>query len=172
MNLHVRCPNPLCPQPADVQKVSAVYENGTDGLSQTSLSGKLSPPERPGAPLEEQDGCAPAFWLMLFFGGGLGSLVLAGYRYSANPTSDKFAPNVAIAFVLGVLLMIVGVEVLAATRRGAAAANAKFVREGAAWQAALARWGELYYCNRCGSVFNPAGADRFVPASRMRELLV
>jgi hypothetical protein len=98
--------------------------------------------------------------------------VLAGYRYSANPTSDKFAPNVAIAFVLGVLLMIVGVEVLAATRRGAAAANAKFVREGAAWQAALARWGELYYCNRCGSVFNPAGADRFVPASRMRELLV
>ena len=172
MNLRIRCLNPLCPQPDDVQKVSAVYESGTDELRQTSLSRKLSPPERPGTPLEEQDGCAPAFWLMLCFGGGLGSLVLAGYYYSANPLSDKFALNVVIALVLGVLLMIVGVEVLAATRRGATAANAKFIREGAAWQAALARWDELYYCNRCGSVFNPTEGDRFVPASRMKELLV
>jgi hypothetical protein len=172
MSVRIRCPNPLCPQPDDVQKVSAVYESGTDGFSQTSLSGKLNPPERPGAPVEEQDGCAPAFWLLLFFGGGLGSLVLAGYYYSSNPMSDKFALNVAIALGLGVLLMIVGVEVLAAARRGATAANAKFVREGATWQAALARWDELYYCNRCGSVFNPAEADRFVPASRMKELLV
>jgi hypothetical protein len=86
--------------------------------------------------------------------------------------SDKFALNVVIALVLGVMLMIVGVEVLAATTRGAIAANAKFTREGASWQAALARWDELYYCNGCGSVFNPTEGDRFVPPSRMNELLV
>jgi hypothetical protein len=98
--------------------------------------------------------------------------VLAGYYYSANPVSDKMTLNVLIAFVVGVLFMIIGTEVLAAARRRATAANAKFIREGAAWQAALAKWEELYYCNRCGSVFNPIEGDRYVPASRMKELLV
>jgi len=40
------------------------------------------------------------------------------------------------------------------------------------WQAALARWGELYHCNRCGGVFYPTEGDRFVPALRMKGLLV
>jgi hypothetical protein len=132
----------------------------------------LHPPERPGTALEDQDGCAPAFWLLVSFGGGLGSLVLAGYYYSANPTSDKLALNVIIALVIGVLLMIVGGEVLAATQRGATAANATYVREGPAWQAAMSKWDELYYCKRCGSVFDPSGAGKFVPASRMQDLLV
>jgi hypothetical protein len=34
-----------------------------------------------------------------------------------------------------------------------------------------ARWKKAYYCHRCGSVFLP-GESRFVPASRMKELLV
>jgi hypothetical protein len=171
MNQHIRCPNPSCPQPDDVEKVSVVHENGTDGFRQTSLSKTLNPPERPGTPLEDQDGCAPAFWLLASFGVGLGSLVLAGYYYAANPTSDKWALNVVIALVIGVLLMIVGAEVLAASRRRATAANATFQREGAAWQAAMTKWDELYYCNRCGSVFNPIDDDRFVPASHVQELL-
>jgi hypothetical protein len=172
MSLRIQCPNPTCPQPDDVERVSEVQERGIDGFRQTPLSRVLNPPERPGTPLEEQDGCAPAFWLMLFFGSGLGSLALAGYYYSANPVSDKFALNVLIALVIGILLMIIGVEVLAATRRGASTANTKFIREGTAWQAAVAKWDELYYCNRCGSVFNPTEGGRFVPASRMKELLI
>ena len=85
--------------------------------------------------------------------------------------SDRIAINVVISLVVGVLLMIVGGEVLAGTRRGATAANAKFMRDGPKWQAAMAKWDELYYCNRCGSVFNPSESDRFVPASRMKDLL-
>jgi hypothetical protein len=131
----------------------------------------LSPPERPGVPLEEQDGCAPAFWLLLCFGGGVGALALAGYYYSGNPVSDRVALNVIIAMGLGVLLLIVGTEVLAVTKRSAAAANATFLQEGGAWQAAFAKWDELSYCNGCGSVFSPRDAERFVPASRMKELL-
>src|SRR4029079_17607129 len=125
---------------------SVVHERGTDGLSPTVLSKQLDPPERPGAPLTEQAGCAAAFWLMLSFGGGIASLLLAGYYYAANPVSNKLTSNVGIALVIGALLMIIGVEVLAATKRRATAANVKFIREGPSWQEALAKWDELYYC--------------------------
>jgi hypothetical protein len=39
------------------------------------------------------------------------------------------------------------------------------------WLRKSATWDQLYYCIRCGSVFNPNEHGRFVPASRMNELL-
>ena len=171
MDQRIPCPNPACRQADDVEPVRVVYDREANDLRQTALGRELSPPERPGVPLEEQDGCAPAFWLLLCFGGGLGSFALAGYYYSGNPVSDKVAVNVVIALALGVLLLIVGGEVLSATKRGAAAANATFLKEGGAWQVALSKWDELYYCSHCDSVFNPREGERFAPASRLKELL-
>jgi hypothetical protein len=171
MDQRIQCPNPVCPQPDDVEKVSVVYAREADAPSRTTLGRELSPPERLGVPQEEQDGCAPAFWLLLCFGGGVGSLALAGYYYSSNPVSDRVALNVVIALTLGVLLLIVGTEVLAVTKRSAVAANATFLKEGGAWQAALTKWDKLYYCTECGSVFSPREGERFVPASRIKELL-
>jgi hypothetical protein len=47
----------------------------------------------------------------------------------------------------------------------------KYNRSFRVWFRAQAKWDQLYYCNRCGSVFNPNEHGRFVPASRMKELL-
>jgi hypothetical protein len=109
---------------------------------------------------------------MLFFTGGIGAFLLAGLTYSGNPVSDKVGLNVFIPLVIGVALVIVGVEASGAATRRARAANATFIRDGATWQAAMSKWNELYYCSRCGSVFNPTAGDRFVPAAHMKELLV
>jgi hypothetical protein len=171
MDQRIQCPNPFCPQPDAVEKVSVVYAREADAPTSTTLGRVLSPPERPGVPLEEQDGCAPAFWLLLCFGGGVGALALAGYYYSGTPVSDGVALNVVIALALGVLLLIVGTEVLVVTKRRAVTANATFLKEGGAWQAALSKWDELSYCTRCGSVFNPGDRERFVPAVRIKDLL-
>jgi hypothetical protein len=50
---------------------------------------------------------------------------------------------------------------------------AVFQRDSAAWLNAIAKWEQLYYCNRCGNVFDPGDPTHtFVPASRMGEYLL
>ncbi len=46
MNEHIRCPNPVCPQPNDVQQVSAVAQNRYS-LNQSPVAWQLLPPEPP-----------------------------------------------------------------------------------------------------------------------------
>ena len=49
--------------------------------------------------------------------------------------------------------------------------TARYRRESPEWEHSQAQWDQLDYCNRCGTVFDPTAEGKFVPASRMRELL-
>jgi hypothetical protein len=95
-----------------------------------------------------------------------------GFLYLAEALLQASLNNVLLALGLafgGAVLFVLG---LITGPRADATARAKVNRETARWLLAKVKWNQLYYCNRCGSVFNPTRGDRFVPASRMKELLV
>jgi hypothetical protein len=83
------------------------------------------------------------------------------------PLTPDLASRLAPTFFFGLVAVGLLVFYLANARRQSARHDSKYAQY---WQA-RARWEHLYACQQCGSVFNPTEPDRFVPASRMKELL-
>ncbi len=173
VNERIRCPNPMCPQPDDVRKVSVIAEE-MNALNMMGVTGQLQAPERP--PNGGRWGCMVATLIisvpiaLIGIAGLFSSLAgLSGLLPPPANPSNNFTPTVGALVSLGYTLVFGGISVWAvySQRKGAA----QWKRAYPAWQRAMARWEQLYYCNRCGSVFNPNEPGRFVPASRMKELL-
>jgi hypothetical protein len=171
MNQRIRCPNPTCPQPEDVQKVSIVVRSATiEGLEpghynvMTSLSKQLEAPAQP----EYSDKWG---WKLLAWVLALGYLSLASLAefafltagITALPPGDTPTPAAFLVFGIGtsaIFLWIIIWHRLTANR---------YRR----WKKATRVWDQLYYCKHCGSVFNPnvENGEHYVQASQTKELL-
>jgi hypothetical protein len=169
MNERARCPNPVCPQPDDVQKVSVVAASW-NALNLLGVPGQLQAPERPQNYGRWGLGSIILLLVLAFFASPVVTEPLAMIRNGAPLVSGP-NPETSLLVLLGDILVSVGLMVwLVVYMRSA---SNRFKHELRAWERAWATWNQLYYCNRCGSVFNPDDpTHRFVPASRMKELLV
>lgn len=178
MNEEVRCPNPACPLPDDVQKLSVVFHGGPPQRFETFTAGVDSetnnwsdqlaapaPPKR-GA----RWGCVVPGVLVVALFGLCGSV--SAIFYTLNPgaigevkgNSPPDPPLLALlalgSFALAAWIIINKLMEMA-----------RYRRERPAWEHSQAQWDQLYYCNRCGTVFDPTAEGKFVPVSRIRELL-
>ena len=183
MSLPNRYPNPVCPQPDDVQQVRVVYDRGTPQhhveWQGSALSQQLAPPAWPG----QNGGWATT----LRWAGRVGCTVLAGLlsaigffgfaamvggvlMYHNIPPFETLPAALATSGFLGLAVVPGGIFVLSvvAAYRGA---DTDYRRARAARQRMQSKWEQLYYCRQCDSVFNPNEGGRFVPASCVQELL-
>ncbi len=176
MQQRISCPNPLCPQPDDVQRVSAVVQSamsqgylaGQHGAtSQSALSQLLAAPVEP----VNRGGwtCASVFWMLILAylaAAGLVVAILISAKIAVFPPDNGPPPDDLFAVGLGSVVILAWVFLY---KRGRAA---RFKREYPVWVRAKTKWDELYYCHRCGSVFKPRDlTPTFVPASQMKRLL-
>ncbi len=183
MNQRIHCPNPVCPQPDDVQKVSLIVASGTrqqavtpyysvttmNALSEQLAEGAPARPENKGKWGSGSVVTMLVLGFFLFFG-VLALVEVILYTFGLLPGRVKSA--VELFYLSPLIFGVVPAIIMVALVRYKRAAAAKFKTDFAEWSRKQARWESLYYCNRCGSVFNPTEGDRFVPASRMKELLV
>jgi hypothetical protein len=179
MQQPISCPNPVCPQPHDVQKVSIIVQQGTSqGMiagqysmtSQNALSAALAAPAEP-KPVWPAGRISYAMLVILSFGFLLGFFTFILFSVSEEfallsrqgqaVSFGDFIETILISLSISVcfgLFMYVGF----AYRRG----HAKWVK-------AKAKWDGLYYCHRCDTVFNPNDPyGAYAPASKMKKLLV
>jgi hypothetical protein len=167
MNERIHCPNPVCPHPDAVQQVRAVAQSRY-ASNPSPAAWHLLPPDPPVD--RRRPGWAVVATLLfeLFALGGTAVVlipfnVLVGHVQRTPALVSRLAPTFFFG-VVAVGLMVVTVD-------GWRRQSARYERNNERYRRAHARWEELYYCNGCGSVFNPNEPSRFVPASRMRELL-
>jgi hypothetical protein len=178
----ISCPNRVCPQPQDVQKVSILVLQGTLARStksysitaQTELSKMLAAPPEPKPPRGERS----IFNVLLFLlpvGFFLGAfsfilfitaegIAIVDGQGQAVPV-DEFLKTLLITFAVMLYFGLFSYIALIGPERS-------YRRRHAAWVKAKAIWDELYYCHHCDTVFNPADPLWMaVPASHMKELL-
>jgi hypothetical protein len=178
----ISCPNLVCPQPQDVQKVSILVMHGTLARStksysitaQTELSKMLAAPAEPKHPRDE--GSIPNALLFLlpvgFFLGAF-SLILfiTAEAIAIVDAQGQAAPPVEF---LEVILITFGVTFFFGLFSYIALIGPvrSYRRRHATWVKEKATWDELYYCHHCDTVFNPADPLwTAVPARHMKELL-
>ena len=179
----ISCPNPACPQSSDVQKVSIIVQKGTvQGMlagsysirTQSELSSALAAPPEPESP-RQSGSISSALLYLLPFGFFLGafSVILIMTTEGIALTNGQGQEVQAEDFVK-ILLISLDITILFGLfSYGAIVVPAReYRREHSKWVKAKAIWEELYYCNRCDNVFNPADPDYTpVPASHIKELL-
>jgi hypothetical protein len=178
----ISCPNPVCPQPQDVQKVSILVLQGTLARStksysitaQTELSKLLALPPEPKPPREEGSisnallfllpvcFLLAAFSFILFITAE--AIAIVDGQGQAAPV-DEFLTTLLITFGVMIFFGLCSYVALIGPERS-------YRRRHAAWVKSKAIWDELYYCIHCDTVFNPADPLwTAVPASQMKELL-
>jgi hypothetical protein len=183
----ISCPNPRCPQPNDVQKVSIIVQEGTtkgtvaqEGTtkgtkfsikSQNELSAALAVPAEPHRVWKAgRISYALLFYLSFGFLLGFLSFILfsvseafallngQGQAVSFGDFIQTLLAALSISIFFG--LIIFGPELV-------------YRYNHAKWVKKKAKWDELYYCHRCDTVFNPTDPyGAFVPAKGMEKLLV
>jgi hypothetical protein len=194
----ISCPNPRCPQPNDVQKVSIIVQEGTtkgtvaqEGTTKGANAGKYSITSQNelsaalAAPAEPQRvwKAGSISYVLLFylsFGFLLGLLSFILFSVSeefallngqgqAVPFGD-FIQTLLASSSISIFfgLIIFGPEL-------------PYRYNHAKWAKKKALWDQLYYCRRCDSVFNPKDPKdtnppdpnrTFVPAKDIKKLLV
>ena len=171
MNERIRCPNPVCPLPEDVQKVSVVVSSGTiEGLKpgqysvMSSLSKQLAAPPQP--EYTDKWGWKLIAWVIALGYLSLASLTEFGLLtagIAVLPAGDTPTPPAFLVFGIGSGAIFVWILIWHRVT-----AN-QFRR----WHKAKDKWDQLYYCKHCGSVFNPNAGEgaTYVPVSHMKELL-
>jgi hypothetical protein len=130
--------------------------SSVQGASQTLLSQRLSPPPRPSA--------LPAF--------GFWSLILV-----ITAICGLFMSLIGLALTRGsaeaafwVIVCLAGIVLpIREAKRVTQAREEQAARELPAWEAALHRWQQLYYCHRCDGVFVPGTGARLILAENVRD---
>lgn len=156
MSMRIHCPNPACPSPENVQLVSAVVAAGwSSGYVHTSAGGGSATTQTALSKQLEFKESGLMWWGRLVnSAGALATIpgICAGiplaFVASAAAGSDQGLGLLAIA--LTVIGLPVGILLL-------------FVIPGTVlrilgkptYNKMRAQWWQLYYCPRCGSVFNP-----------------
>ena len=186
MQLRISCPNPICPQPQDVRKVSILVLQGSGQVTlaessksssltgQTGLSKLLAAPPEPKPPRDDGSMSYALLYLL-----PVGFLV-AAFSFILFITAeaivivDEQGQGVPIDELLRILLITVGIMLFFGLFSYVALIGPlrRYRRRHATWLKAKAIWDELYYCHHCDTVFNPADPLwAAVPASQMKELL-
>ncbi len=178
----IECPNPICPQPDTVQSVSAIVHTGTSLVyapgqyvtSQDALSKILFPPA---PPTRRQYAFIGRLWgwtrsinwkVALVIGVVMLAVICQLLETFLYSLIDAFGFDVGRITFLVCLAAIGGLFIFGYFVYPEIIYRRKYPK----WASELATWEELFYCYGCGSVFNPTEGGRFVPASRMKELLV
>jgi hypothetical protein len=180
----ISCPNTVCPQPNDVQKVSVFVLQGQGTLvtpfrssritSQTELSKMLAAPVEPKHPRDEGSlSNALLFLLPVAFFIGAFSIILfitseaiaiVDAQAQAAPPAE-FLQGVLITFSVTTFFGLCSYFALIGPVRS-------YRRRHKTWVKAKAMWEELYYCHHCDTVFHPENPLWIpVPARHMKELL-
>lgn len=183
MQGRIGCPNPVCPQPQDVQKVSILVLQGTGQgtlaesksiTGQTELSKLLAAPLEPKPPRDEGS-ISNALLYLLPVGFLLGAfsfiLFVSAEAIAIVDSQGQVVPGDEF---LKVLLITLGIVIFFGLFSYIALIGParRYRRRHATWVKAKAIWEELYYCTHCDTVFNPADPLwAAVPASQMKELL-
>jgi hypothetical protein len=182
MQQRISCPNPVCPQPQDVQKVNILVLQGTLARSsksysikaQTELSKMLAAPPEPKHPRDVGSiSNALLFLLPVCFFLGAFSFILF-FTTEAIAIVDAQGQAAPPVEFLQVILITFGVTIFFGLCSYFALIGPvrSYRRRHATWVKAKAIWEELYYCHHCDTVFNPADPLWMaVPASHMKELL-
>lgn len=175
MDTHLECPS--CHQLDRVVNVRAAYENGTTSTSQhgsaltitpdlglaptmmhsrgstvSGLSQKLDSLEE--RPKTSQGGCAPILAV------GVPVIIAAG-SVSGKPMSTQIVVEfVGLLAGIGLFLLL----------RIPIFRNRAVVLPW--WESYMELWCQLFYCERCDIVYDPARPDEAVHVSRMHEYLI
>ena len=168
MNEHIRCPNPVCPHPDAVQQVSVVAQTRY-ALNPSPAAWHLLPPDPP------VDRRRPGWSLvarLLFELFALGALVVVIIPFNVLVGHVQVTPALVSRLAPTFFLGVVAVGLMVLTVDGWRRQSARYERNYERYRRARARWEELSYCHGCGSVFHPNEPSRFVPAARLKELLV
>lgn len=175
---------PVCGDASQVQKVSAIVRAGTsthayegswagsvytfgegggpsvlggysrvEGGSQTELSRWLSPPAEPTAAFR------PSWW-------AIGGLVIGALGLLVSLTDPTAAGDFGFWFVV---TAVAGYFVYRAWQRYEQQRQ-RAAAEHPAWERAMVRWEQLFYCFRCDRVFTP-GDDASAPPHAMMAFL-
>jgi hypothetical protein len=181
----ISCPNPVCPQPQDVQKVSIIVQQGTtlgtaagqnSIISQNALSAALAAPAEPKA-LLQAGGRSYVILFVLSFG-----FILGFFSFILFSVSEEFAllngqgQPVSFGDFIETVLISLSISIVF----GLFIYIGFFYRHNhAKWAKAKAIWDQLYYCPHCDTVFKPPDPKvpldphpTYVHASKMKKLLV
>ena len=121
----------------------------------TTLAQMLMPPARP---FYGGSGCmTPAGSIMAILGLAFSVICLGG------------AENMA-GVVIWLIVFGVGVALVLLARSNDWNGKKQIAEQLPRWQQSMATWNRLFYCPRCGHIFDPSGGA-FVPANQMRQLL-
>lgn len=183
MTSRISCPNPECPQPDAVQKVGIIVSEGESHgrvgqmqswpgyatYSQTALSAQLACPREHAN--EGKWDLEALFWITV----GIlvsGFAILSGIGgIIGSPASMQSTSNYTLG-VIGAFAVGLGVGFWDIyTIRSKARKAREYTVSHEQWIKVVSIWERLYYCHRCGSVFDPTNPDLFVDAGKMPMLL-
>lgn len=177
-----RCPNPECPYPVDVRKVTEVIATGTVEWHRSDLVEQLLH-DKPTPPLPLQvpsprGTVVRAIGIGVFIWFGVGFLPVLPLSLQGRLSPQQLATVVAVfggVVVVAGMLFIFGH--LAARRDRTRIQSLKLQADAtnrqrqADYERALDNWShKLYYCNRCGSRF-VAGHPLYAPKEAMSRVL-
>lgn len=197
-NQRVVCPK--CQRSDRVQKVSTIVAQGTkvveeergyfvetdhgpdfipspyNSVARTALARKLAPPAKP--PQRKSNGCVAALFLSRLGAVLLVSLILVMLFFCTYPflAATYTQNNVLFIGVLVFGIAIIGLTLLWAVRAGwkqsrsTAEWNNSYDARVREWEAAYARWKQLYYCFRDEVVFIP-GHSTLMAAEQVQNYL-
>ena len=178
----VNCHCPQCQQIDQVQKISAIYSTGlsnskatgyidTDligtrvqlkGESQTYLSKKFNPPEKPKATLTTGGvlGCTGTVLVLL--------AMLAVYSFKKN-IANLFEPTLGV-LACGMVFFIVIFIVWRQEKQERHVVQPTLEERLSHWQELCNVWNGTYYCHRCHIVYHPDKPDRVYSVENASQL--
>jgi hypothetical protein len=152
-----RCPNPECPDPNDVQLISALIGKG-------KLSGTVSDV---GYKVVMQSDLSKQ---LIYVNSSINGWALVLLMLATVPVFIGLSNIVSVVSGVGTGDVGNGVEDLLIALPLLVGVIALLARSKRRNRQTKARWASAYYCNHCGSVFIP-GSSEFVPVSRVKDLL-
>jgi hypothetical protein len=191
---------PKCQRSDRIQKVSTIVAQGTkvvddergffveadngpdfipftyNSVARTSLARRLAPPAKPSSP--DRYGCVAVLFmtrlgLAILVGLMLAALFFCSYPFLTVPYAQNdslFVGVLVFGFAIMSLTLVWAVRASWRQARSTSKWNNSYDARVREWEAAYARWKQLYYCFRDNAVFIP-GHSTFVPVERAQEYL-
>lgn len=173
---------PQCGKDDKIQKVSAVYSGGFSiavnnsplvayGVEQraittiTPLAQRLAPPAKP-----KLTGCAATSPVAIFIVAAVLSLVLFCVLFPSLAWESSGNSGWVVNCIFPVLILIVMMAIGIPIGIYSVKKQRELQPQIAMWEKAIQKWGEIYYCWRDDSLFDPE-TGKCVSSYRMSELL-